>query len=342
MVIIRADGNENIGAGHIMRCISIADAIRNIGGDVVFVLAGDSFETMLREKGFDVFVLHTDYSNMESECDSMLSLIKQYHADKCIVDSYYVTDSYFRTLRSATRIVYVDDLMDHAHPVDVLVNYNIYAEPAVYAELYQKSGTDKPLFLLGCDYAPLRNEFAGVDAGRNMDRNSVFVSSGGTDFEHIELRLLERILQETNRFESVQFHFVVGALNPDWMKLQSMSEGASNIRLYRNAANMKDLMEQCGLAVSAAGSTMYELCRCGLPVVTYVVADNQIQSAKAFERNGNAVYAGDSRKCPDLPDILLQTVERLIGDKNVCDSMSRMSGALLDGKGAARIALAIM
>ena len=342
MVIIRADGNENIGAGHIMRCISIADAIRNIGGDVIFVLAGVSFETMLREKGFDVFVLHTDYSNMESECDSMLSLIKQYHADKCIVDSYYVTDSYFRTLRSATRIVYVDDLMDHAHPVDMLINYNIYAEREKYESLYREAGIRAPEFLLGCEYTPLRCEFLNPvpkeAQSASPGRRSVLISSGGADTEHMELQLMERILRNKDRFEMMDFHFVVGAMNRDWPVLREMSEDSSNIMLHRNVTNMKELMCRCDIAVSATGSTMYELCRCGLPIITYVVADNQIQGAESFMRRGAAVYAGDVRRDPELSEEILRVLEELLADRAALGRMTEFGKNLVDGQGAMRIA----
>ena len=341
MFFFRADGNQKIGSGHIMRCSSIAEALMERGEEVTFVLADDCFEEMLREKGFPVYVLHSDYTDMDSECETLLRLIREDHIDTCIVDSYYVTDSYFEKLRNEVRTVYLDDLMDHAWPVDVLINYNIYAEESEYEELYHKAGLKKPEFVLGCSYAPLRKEFRQPISYYDKPdgkETSVFVSSGGADAEHMELRLLKKIAADQNRFSRVIFHFIVGRFNRDWEDLQKLAEDCPNVILHRDVTKMKEIMCQCDLAVSASGSTLYELCCCKIPIITYVIADNQIRGAHGFEQRGAAYYEGDSRQCKDLTERILHAVLRLKTNAEVRREMSHICESLVDGRGAERIA----
>ena len=344
MFFFRADGNLKIGSGHVMRCSSIAEALVERGEEVAFVLADDSFEEMLREKGFRVYVLHSDYTDMDAESETLLRLIHEEHIDTCIVDSYYVTDAYFEKLQNEVRTVYLDDLMDHAWPVDVLINYNVYAEESQYEKLYHAAGLQKPEFILGSLYAPLRREFSAPLLSRNhgdKEEISVLVSTGGSDNEHLALRLLNEIVAVQEQFSHIHFHFIVGMFNEDWKQIQQLAQNRNNMILHRNVTNMRELMCQCDLAVSAAGSTLYELCRCGVPVITYAVADNQLQGAEGFANDGAMVYSGDSRLDPELPKKILDTLKHMLADRGICKRMSDTCQSLVDGKGADRIAFVL-
>lgn len=344
MFFFRADGNERIGSGHVMRCSSIAEALAERGEEVAFVLADDSFEEMLREKGFRVYVLHSDYTDMDAESETLLRLIHEEHIDTCIVDSYYVTDAYFEKLQNEVRTVYLDDLMDHAWPVDVLINYNVYADESEYEELYRVAELQKPELVLGCAYAPLRREFSMPLLPRDhsdMKAPSVLVSTGGADNEHMALRILSEIVADPEQFEHINFHFIVGMFNEDWKQIQQLAHNRKNVLLHRNVTNMRELMCQCDLAVSAAGSTLYELCRCGVPVITYAVADNQLQGAEGFDRDGAMVYTGDSRLDPELQKKILDTLKHMLADRGICKRMSDTCQSLVDGKGADRIAFVL-
>ena len=110
MLFIRTDGNAEIGTGHIMRCLSIADAVKKRGGAATFVIADDSMESMLSERGYDVVCLHSDWDNMEAEIDKMVSLIETHSVNKLLIDGYFVTSEYLRKLRELTHVIYMDDL----------------------------------------------------------------------------------------------------------------------------------------------------------------------------------------------------------------------------------------
>ena len=110
MIVFRADGNPAIGSGHIMRCLSIAEAIRRRGGECAFITA-DSACGELIAAGFDWRVLNTDYRRMDYELPALRRQLRSLHARKLVVDSYYVTEGYFEELSNDVPVVYLDDLM---------------------------------------------------------------------------------------------------------------------------------------------------------------------------------------------------------------------------------------
>ena len=135
-------------------------------------------------------------------------------------------------------------------------------------------------------------------------------------------------------FPGVNFHFVIGALNPRIEAIKKLS--GQNIIFHVNEQNMSKLMRDCDVAVSAAGSTLYELCACGTPSVTYVLADNQIDAAEMFGRLKIMINAGDCRKNDDIASVI---IESLLGmNESVRSEMSAKMQSLVDGNGAMRIA----
>ena len=112
MILIRADANEKIGLGHVMRCLSIAHALKEKGETVKMICADDSAEEIIRQHGLELICLQTDYSDMESELEALIPITDE--AAVILIDSYYVTASYFEQLRRHIRIAYIDDLNEQS------------------------------------------------------------------------------------------------------------------------------------------------------------------------------------------------------------------------------------
>ena len=161
MFFIRADANKSIGTGHIMRCLSIAEEFRRRGEAVTFITADNYSEEMIATKGFPVVCLHSIWNDLDRETESLVETIRTLHIEILLIDSYYVTDLYLRTIRKYTKVVYIDDVDSFIYPVDLLVNYNMYANDLDYEMRYRKAGFDTQ-FALGCGYATLRTEFSNL------------------------------------------------------------------------------------------------------------------------------------------------------------------------------------
>lgn len=116
-IYIRTDMNEVVATGHVMRCLSIADAAKEMGKDTMFIVADEKPIEMLKQRGYEAIVLHTLWNNMDRELEVLLPLIKERGINKLLVDSYQVTDSYLQRLEEVTEVFYLDDLDAFEYPV---------------------------------------------------------------------------------------------------------------------------------------------------------------------------------------------------------------------------------
>ncbi len=341
-LLFRADGNPSIGAGHVMRCLSIADAAMDKGIESIFVTAGDEFANTIRNRGVRHIVLGSAYRNMDDELPYLIQIIDDEQPVALIVDSYFVTDSYLGKIRQTMhavggRLIYIDDVLSFPYPCDTLINYNIYADEEAYVELY--AGYSLPEMLLKTDYAPLRREFR-VAAEKRLVRadrgRQILVSTGGADFEHLMIELV-RAAKKVKKDHT--FHFLIGAANEDRNLIVSEAAGESNLILHENVTNMSELMLSCDAAISAAGSTLYELCACRIPTVTYILADNQIPGARGFEHSDIMKCAGDIREtgAVKLSARLIDMALELCDNESERVLIAERQGSVVDGKGAERM-----
>lgn len=336
MILFRADGNSAVGAGHVMRCLSIADAAKQAGEKCIFVTAADDFGQVIVSRGYETHVLGTDYADMESE--DMLSVLEMYSPKALFVDSYFVTRKYLESLLEVCRkrdilLVYMDDVLAFAYPCDVLINYNIYGKKEEYIKLYD--GLQVPKLLMGTAYTPLKMEYQGrTPRAVKEHADSVLVSTGGADFEHLAVELIKKAVQYP-----YTFHFVIGALNPDREQIRELADKADNIILHEQVPSLAPVMEICDAAISAAGSTLYELCATQTPTITYVLADNQIPGAQAFAAGGVMLNCGDVRALGKevLAGRLLDAAVSLLEDFGERVRISEKMREVVDGKGTARI-----
>ena len=333
MILFRADGNLQIGTGHIMRCLSLADAFRERGIPSVFVTAEPCMRTLIRERGYECAVLGSAYDRMEAELPALLSLLRARRPACVILDSYFVTPEYMRAVRAEAFLAYMDDLNAFDYPADLVINYNLYGSAAQYSP-------DKA-YLLGPRYVPLREQFRNLTPRRVRERaEQILLSTGGTDQYHVALRCVEYLLEHPPASGTV-CHMVLGAMNQDSKRIGRLAAKVPYIVPHRQVADMCGLMRQCDMAVSAAGTPLYELCACGLPTVTYILADNQIQGARAFEKEGLMPCAGDVREEIEFLEKIFSGLERLAADQMGRQEISCRMQSLVDGSGALHLAEAL-
>lgn len=340
MIYIRTDAGPRLGMGHIMRCLSIAGGFYAAGQDVTFILADESVTAFVQERGYQTVVLHTDYTRMEGETDSWP--LEQ--PDFILVDSYFVTRRYLSELKKRMgekgKLVYIDDLGSFPCPADILVNYNVYGTDINYKELYQNAGVHTPKLLLGTAYVPLREMFRGVPKKRQKRAvRDVLISTGGSD----ELHLTRRFLQYLKSYpSSFIFHILVGSMNLDKDEIENLAYNMDQIILHEHVTDMRGLITSVDIAVCAAGSTLYEICACGVPVITYILADNQICGAQAFEKMSLAVSCGDFRKEPCPGERILSEIGRLAKNYERRVETGERMQEMIDGYGADRMVKEIL
>lgn len=343
MIIFRADGNSLIGAGHVMRCLSLADAFQKKGFDSLFILASEDFKSVVENRGYMTAILHRDFRDMDGEITSIEELIAGYIGKDTrpglfVIDSYYVTESYFQNLRNdGFYLCYVDDLGGKAYPLDILLNYNVYGPDIDYSAPYLKNKMSVPQLFLGISYAPLRKEYQSVPE-RVVKKHcqKVLISSGGTDPIHLSKNLAQYLkANDATKKDSLQFHFLLTKMNPDRDGLLQGEWDPERIVFHDNLSCLKDIILDCDVALSASGSTLYELCACGLPTINYVLADNQIDGCKKFHALGLMDSIGDLRGREDkIGELAYQAILQLANDWSKRSHMAKKMQEMVDGKGA--------
>lgn len=336
MIVFRADGNKQIGVGHIMRCLSVADALRKIGKESIFLLAGNDMKSLIETRGYQAIILGTDYTAMDQETEVLADNLEELKTELIIIDSYYVTAGYLEFLRNYALTVYFDDLTLFPYPVDYLINYNIYANQLLYEELYRNQ--KKPKFFLTPLYTPLREQFVNIPSCRRDDVcKEILFSAGGADPAHVTKQFLD-YLKGNEKVLDRKYHIVLGSVNPDKEEILQFGKELACVEIHEAVADMKSLICQCDMAISASGTTLYELCACGIPTVTYILADNQIMVSNTFDRLGYMVSVGDVRKSENLGEEIYLAMNRLAYDTKKRITMSKRMRELVDGKGAERLA----
>lgn len=315
MFYIRTDANEKIATGHVMRCLSIAEEFKIRGRECTFITADKHSVELIASRGFDTICLNTAWNDMESELDVLCELIGRRGIKRLLVDSYYATDRYLEYLSRYTKVIYIDDLGEISCPVNTIINYNNYAEMFKYKERFKNY---KVNLILGSGFVPLRSEFQNTSPVFNKEVKNVLISTGGGDIYNVCEKLLKQIASE-RRLKNINFMAVSGKLNKNLNELLEINKASDNIEIYTDVRNMSELMLKSDMAVTAGGSTMYELCACGVPMISYTFADNQLNGAKGFAKKGASVYAGDIRQGES--EVYGKIIESLISLKN--DALER-------------------
>lgn len=336
MIWIRADANETMGTGHVMRCLSIAAALRKMGEKVCFLTADEKTVPLLEAGGQAYHVLHTDYTRMEEELEILEGMLASCAPDFFLADSYFVTAEYFRRVRRRVPVGYVDDRCVKGLPLDLLINYNIFAEESLYG---QQDGTR---LLLGTAYAPLREEFRGTQYQVRQDALRVLVTTGGSDRYQLAGRFLEKALGD-DRTAGLEYGIVSGAFNPYLKELREWEKKNRNVQIYSNVTNMRELMEKSDIAVSAGGSTMYELSAVGVPTLCFSFVDNQEEIVRGFVDQGLVCFGGNYlAQGEGMLEMLVEKMALLVSDRRLRQAYSEKQRQMVDGKGAERIAQALL
>ena len=340
---IRVDVNETVATGHIMRCITIAEQIKKLGGQVLFITADGQAEELLARAGMEHVCLQSRWDHMEEELPVLREVLKLAGIKTLLVDSYQATPAYFEELCPLVKLVCIDDCFEHIFPVDVLINYNAYHIRFPYRETYG----GKTRLLLGTDYVPLREEFS-VKQIRDRDEQSgkkgfsVLLSSGGSDAQNAILGILQRAMQ-TEELRSVMFHAVVGVYHPQGDAIEAFAKKHENVKVYRPCFDMAGVMADCDAAVSAAGTMLFELSAMGVPTVFFQSADNQRYDREFFEAKERMLFAGDiTHDREACIEAVCEGLKRLLTDGALRERMKERLAEVTDGHGAERIAEEIM
>jgi len=319
-----------------MRCLAFAQAWQSHGGAVHFVMAEvtSAIEARLREENA---LMHDIDSTPGSQEDARQTAeyAHRQEAEWVVVDGYHFGAAYQRRLKDENcKVLFLDDY-GHAkrYEADLVLNQNIDAEASLYAD----RATDTEL-LLGPEFALLRNEFWPWRSPRRVPREKahrVLVTLGGADPDNITRRTVDALGQMSAK--NVHVTVVVGGSNPHENEIRTAAEATdATMEVLCNVDDMASLMAESDVAVSAGGSTCWELAFMGVPNAIIILADNQEGIAKGLDKTGAAVNMGRFRE--DTPKRIASEVADLLNNDERRLGYVNVGQTLVDGYGVDRAA----
>ena len=275
VAVLRADASSSIGVGHVMRSLSLGEALldEGFGVELVSFELAPSLQSLAASCGVEVVELTCAPRSSEDA-----QFVLQRNANIVVVDGYEFSREFFAVLEAdSTPFAVVDDNAEtNAQSPSAVINQNPHASASIYAHLQ-----GNPKLLLGLQYAMVRKEVREV-AAMNLPSHEgeVFVAMGGADFLGLTAPIVEA-LAETG----LQIRVAVGHANTQRAHIQKLADQLGNVTLIEQQDYVSSLAS-AHVAVLAAGSSLWEACAVGTPSIGLVVADNQFASANAAKKLG--------------------------------------------------------
>ncbi len=315
-LLIRVDGNETIGMGHVMRCVTLARMLRSRGGvEAEFVTRADRVSLeQIRRAGFPVHPLPVSIAG-----------------DAVLTDLRRSEPGALEGLASAGALrVVIDEWGNQEISADLLIN------GTVVEAWHRYPGNGAMRKYLGPSYALLDPSFSDVHRRVRQirkDPSNLLIALGGDDPFHLTVRVMEGLERMPRSFE------ITVVIGPAFLDEERIRQTARISRhrttLLKNIPNMSEVMCQHDLALTGGGLTALEVACTGTPALIVCEVDHQLETAKALEEKGAALNLGLGQRIE--PDFLAEQVLSLLADPGRRLELSRSGRELIDGRGTERV-----
>ncbi|MHB8840892.1 MAG: UDP-2,4-diacetamido-2,4,6-trideoxy-beta-L-altropyranose hydrolase [Candidatus Aquicultor sp.] len=359
-IVVRVDASTDIGSGHVMRCLVLADGLRQLGRNVSFVsrdLPGNLCH-VIENKGYSVYHLpynatqnidcaeqpfHARWLGVDWEVDAQqtvdcLGSLEQ-PIEWLIIDHYALDhrwESYVQPY--IEHIMIIDDLADRLHKCDLLLDQNLYENPE---RRYKNLVPYHCEQLLGPQYVLMRPEFHQIRQNlgqRDGKVNRILVFFGGSDLTNETSKALEAIRMLSRA--DIKVDVVIGVNNPHKALTEEIANNMSYVICYSYVDNMAELMANADMYIGAAGITTWERFCLGLPSLVVTVAENQVQPIKELAKRDLLFYIGEHDKVK--AGNIKQSIDFFISNPAILKLYSKASMNLVDGLGVKRCVQAIL
>lgn len=352
-IAFRTDATSQIGTGHFMRCLTLAEALKKQGAQIRFVSRGmpTHLRDMLAAKGMQFASLDSETSesigedlahahwlgtSQAQDAQATIQALADRQWDWIVVDHYALDARWESALRESTKqILVIDDIADRQHDCDVLLDQNYYAD------IQTRYDGKVPVHcqrMLGPRYALLREEFSKLRSQikpRTGVVKKILVFFGGVDADNYTGLAIQALAAIGNK--ALHIDVVIGVQHPYREQIQQAC-AAQGYACHVQTTRMAHLMAEADLAIGAGGTATWERCCLGLPALSLCVADNQRkQIADAAE--AGLLYAPSSGGA--LVDMIRCHTKTLLENPSLLKLISTAGMNAVDGKGATRIANAL-
>ena len=335
-VMVICDCSSEIGFGHIMRCLPLADELHNAYGcHISFAMKSDANGiAMVREHGYTVFnpIASTDFFDYKHWLNAAIVEVKP---DIIVLD---IRDDLPRSILSSWRacgikIVTIDDPSERRLDADLA-----FYPPVPQVSKMDWTGFSGQLYT-GWEWVILRPEFSKHSASKNIyDRLQILVTMGGSDPAGLTLKVLAALDGLNEEFDTkgvLGFSFMWNA------ELDALlGKAEREFTILRNVSNMAEVMSDAHFAIASFGVTAYELAAMGVPALYLCLTEDHAESATTFEQAGLAISLGNYATI-DFAGEFIEKTRKFLTDKNLLQDLTHKNNTLIDACGARRIAQTI-
>lgn len=351
-VVFRVDASNRMGTGHLIRCLTLAEALRDRGAETRFICRAHSGDLigMLQQQAMPVIGLPAsaqvsityseDYAawlgvTQLEDAEQTIEALQGDHVDVLIVDHYSLDIDWEQRLRPHTdKIMVIDDLVNRRHDCDLLLNQNYSDEGE---DRYKGLVPEICRLLLGPSYALLRQEYAAYRRTLRLRDGlvrRVLVFFGGPDPYNTTGLALEAL--SAPEYRHLEVDVVIGGTNPHRVAIEKQISMRPRTKLYGPRPYLADLMAQADLAIGAGGATTWERMCFGLPSLVISLSENQRPACEALAKEGLIYYLGEFSEvqASDLGRALKECIE----NREYQLACSTRNQLLADGLGTLRLA----
>jgi UDP-2,4-diacetamido-2,4,6-trideoxy-beta-L-altropyranose hydrolase len=350
-VILRVDASLQMGTGHVMRCLTLAQALKENGANVEFIcrkhkgnlidkISSNGFIVhelgLFEETEVDTRLAYSRWlgSTQRQDADDCVDILKAEKANWLIVDHYALDGQWQERLKSYyEKLMVIDDLADRKHHCDILLDQTFGRQQEDYLSLTPEYCE----LLLGSQYALLRPEFAkwrsySLERRSKPEFRQLFINMGGIDVDNVTGNVLED-LKTCALPNDLNINIVMGGSAPHLESVKSKANALPcNVEINVNVDNMAEIMANADIAIGASGSTTWERCCLGLPTIQIIIAENQNTIARSLAKK-NAIKLLQDRK--ELSSMISDVMGWM---KDVSDITRQIS----DGQGLMRVVSTIV
>ena len=350
VVAFRVDASISIGVGHVMRCLTLANMLREYGVKSCFICRAHPahMERQIEAAGHQVYLLplvnennavnvnlgheiYTDWlgATVEEDVSQTTQCLLESNPVWLVVDHFAIDEAWEQVVKKGTdlKIMVIDGLANRKHECDLLLDqtFSIQAE-ARWEDLVP---TGCKLFV-GPRYALLRPEF--IEARKNLRQRDgrvrrILVAFGGVDEPNATVKVLDALAGLTAR--DISLDVVVGSDNPHKAGILERYNTVKKIHIHVDPDNIPELMASADLAVGGGGTMTWERCLLQLPSLIISIAENQVDSSKALDSISAAVYLGDLGSLSG--ETIAKSVNELMLDEQKLFKMYEATAMLMSG-----------
>lgn len=267
-ILIRADSSSQIGLGHIMRDIVLA---QHYPAAVITFACRELEGNIMNRIPYPVHILSSD------DPEELFELTAALNIDMVVFDHYGIDARFEQQIKEQTGVIVLSlDDAYQSHYCDILLNHNISADSQRYSGLVPSHCELR----CGAKYTLIRDEFRKekqTDREKNYD---LFVSMGGSDPTNTTLDILKTLR------DSLEICVVTTSANPHLSELERYVQGKKNIVLQVNSDHVAKLLHQSRLAIITPSVMVHEVLFMDIPFIAIKTASNQDDMVQYLRKNG--------------------------------------------------------